>query len=373
MRDVGLEADWHVIYGREEFFHATKQMHNALQGDPQDLTEEQWAIWLGYNELNAQQLHDDLDVCFVHDPQPAALLGLAREKARGWLWRCHIDLSTPNPATIERLLPYVRDYPHSVFHQPGYVPEGMGGTVHIVPPAIDPLAPKNMALSPDDAAYVCQQFGVDVDRPLLLQVSRFDPWKDPLGVIDAYRAVKEEIPEVQLALVGSMATDDPEGWEFFNATLSHADGDEDIKILNNFNGVGSIEVNAFQAHADVVIQKSTREGFGLTVTEAMWKGRPFIGGNVGGHPAADHRRRDGIPRRQPGRMRAALPGTAGGPRARAAARAGRQGARAPALPLAPLPARLPARLQHDGGRGVGFRACPAPTRPRSSWSPTAGR
>ncbi len=284
MRDVGLEADWHVIYGREEFFHATKQMHNALQGDPQDLTEEQWAIWLGYNELNAQQLHDDLDVCFVHDPQPAALLGLARAKARGWLWRCHIDLSTPNPATIERLLPYVRDYPHSVFHQPGYVPEGMGGTVHIVPPAIDPLAPKNMALSPDDAAYVCQQFGVDVDRPLLLQVSRFDPWKDPLGVIDAYRAVKEEIPEVQLALVGSMATDDPEGWEFFNATLSHADGDEDIKILNNFNGVGSIEVNAFQAHADVVIQKSTREGFGLTVTEAMWKGRPFIGGNVGGIP-----------------------------------------------------------------------------------------
>ena len=160
----------------------------------------------------------------------------------------------------------------------------MGGTVHLVPPAIDPLAPKNMALSPEDAAYVCQQFGVDVDRPLLLQVSRFDPWKDPIGVIDAYRAVKEEIPGVQLALVGSMATDDPEGWEFFNETLTHADDDEDIKILNNFNGVGNIEVNAFQAHADVVIQKSTREGFGLTVTEALWKGKAFIGGNVGGIP-----------------------------------------------------------------------------------------
>ena len=284
MRDVGLDADWQVIYGQDEFFHATKRMHNALQGDPADLSESEWATWLGYNELNAQQLQGDIDICFVHDPQPAALYALAAEKAKGWLWRCHIDLSTPNPATIERLLPYISQYPHSVFHLQDYVPEGMGGTVHIVPPAIDPLAPKNMALSPDDAAYVCEQFGVDIDRPLLLQVSRFDPWKDPDGVIDAYRIVKERFPDVQLALVGSMASDDPEGWEFYNATLSHAAGDDDIKILNNFNGVGAIEVNAFQSHADVVIQKSTREGFGLTVTEALWKAKPFIGGNVGGIP-----------------------------------------------------------------------------------------
>jgi trehalose synthase len=141
-----------------------------------------------------------------------------------------------------------------------------------------------MALSPDDAAYVCNQFGIDVDRPLLCQVSRFDPWKDPLGVIDAYRIVKERVPDVQLALVGSMASDDPEGWDFFNATMAHAGGDPDIHILNNFNNVGAIEVNAFQSHADVLIQKSTREGFGLTVSEAIWKGRPFIGGNVGGIP-----------------------------------------------------------------------------------------
>ena len=165
-----------------------------------------------------------------------------------------------------------------------YVPEGMGGKVNIVPPAIDPLAPKNMALSPEDAAYVCDQFGIDVDRPLMCQVSRFDPWKDPLGVIDAYRIVKEKLPMVQLALVGSMASDDPEGWDFFNATIAHAGGDPDIHILNNFNNVGAIEVNAFQSHADVVLQKSTREGFGLTVTEALWKGRPFVGGNVGGIP-----------------------------------------------------------------------------------------
>ncbi|MBA3326835.1 MAG: glycosyltransferase [Solirubrobacterales bacterium] len=284
MKDVGLEVEWQVIYGREEFFNATKLMHNALQGAPDDLTEAQWDTWQRYNEMNSRELVGGWDVALVHDPQPAAVFQLVPEKAKGWIWRCHIDVSTPNPATIQRLLPYIKDYPQSVFHVPDYVPEGMGGTVNIVPPAIDPLAPKNMALSPDDASYVCQQFGIDVDRPLITQVSRFDPWKDPLGVIDAYRIVKEELPEVQLALVGSMASDDPEGWDFFNATIAHAGGDPDIHILNNFNNVGAIEVNAFQSHSDVLVQKSTREGFGLTVTEAIWKGRPFIGGNVGGIP-----------------------------------------------------------------------------------------
>jgi trehalose synthase len=205
-------------------------------------------------------------------------------KARRWVWRCHIDLSTPNQFTLERLVPYLDPYVAAVFHTEQYVPAGVDGRAHIVPPAIDPLAPKNMAFAPEDAVYICEQFGIDVDRPLLTQVSRFDPWKDPLGVIDAYRIVKQQIPDVQLALVGSMATDDPEGWDYFNATVAHADGDPDIHILNNFNNVGAIEVNAFQSHADVLIQKSTREGFGLTVAEAIWKARPFIGGNVGGIP-----------------------------------------------------------------------------------------
>ncbi len=284
MRDVGLQCEWQVIYGREEFFNATKLMHNALQGSPQDLDEEQWRTWRRYNEMNARELPCGWDVCLVHDPQPAALHSLVPEKARGWLWRCHIDLSAPNPETIERLAPYMTSYPASVFHMADYVPSQMDGGVNIVPPAIDPLAPKNMALSPEDASYVCAQFGIDVDRPLLCQVSRFDPWKDPLGVIDAYRIVKEKLPEVQLALVGSMASDDPEGWDYFNATIAHADGDPDVHILNNFNNVGAIEVNAFQSHADVLIQKSTREGFGLTVAEAIWKARPFIGGAVGGIP-----------------------------------------------------------------------------------------
>jgi trehalose synthase len=284
MKDVGLEVEWQVIYGREEFFNATKLMHNALQGAPEDLSGDQWDTWQRYNEMNARELVGGWDVALIHDPQPAALHTLVPEKARGWVWRCHIDLSTPNPDTIGRLLPYIATYPQSLFHMRQYVPEGMGGKVNIVPPAIDPLAPKNMALSPDDAAYVCNQFGIDVDRSMICQVSRFDPWKDPLGVIDAYRVVKEQFPEMQLALVGSMASDDPEGWDYFNATVAHAAGDPDIHILNNFNNVGAIEVNAFQSHADVLIQKSTREGFGLTVSEAIWKARPFIGGNVGGIP-----------------------------------------------------------------------------------------
>jgi len=284
MRDIGLDAHWQVILGAEEFFNVTKLMHNSLQGDPQSITDQQWEVFQGYNAMNARDLSDDWDVVIVHDPQPAGLLNNASQKSRHWVWRCHIDLSTPNPETIERLRPLIEPYEASVWHLQQYVPEGITDGVRIVPPAIDPLSPKNMAFSPEDAAFVSEQFGIDPERPLLCQVSRFDPWKDPMGVIDAYRAVRQEVPDVQLALVGSMATDDPEGWDFFNRTMAHAESDPDIKILSNLNNVGAIEVNAFQSQADVCIQKSTREGFGLTVTEALWKGRPTIGGNVGGIP-----------------------------------------------------------------------------------------
>jgi trehalose synthase len=284
MNDVGIDTQWEVMLGREEFYNVTKRLHNALQGNPDSLSEEEWRIFERYNELNAAEVSGGWDVIIVHDPQPVGVRRHVPEKSKTWIWRCHIDLSTPNPAAIERIVPFVHEYDASVWHVQAYVPEGVDGGVRICPPAIDPLSPKNMALSPEDAAFVCDQFGIDVDRPLLCQVSRFDPWKDPIGVIDAYRLVKQEVPEVQLALVGSMATDDPEGWEFFNSTMAYADGDPDIHILNNLNSVGAIEVNAFQSQADVVIQKSTREGFGLTVSEALWKGRPFIGGDVGGIP-----------------------------------------------------------------------------------------
>jgi trehalose synthase len=298
MKDVGLEAEWQVMLGREEFYNATKRLHNALQGNPDSLSEEEWEIYERYNALNATEISGDWDVIIVHDPQPTAIKRHVPTKATTWIWRCHIDLSTPNPEAIERMVPFIREYDASVWHVDQYVPHALRGEpslpnpgsdgrldgVHIIPPAIDPLSPKNMALSPEDAAFVCDQFGIDVDRPLMCQVSRFDPWKDPIGVIDAYRHVTAQMPEAQLALVGSMATDDPEGWEFFNSTMAYADGDPDIHILNNLNNVGAIEVNAFQSQADVVIQKSRREGFGLTVSEALWKARPFIGGDVGGIP-----------------------------------------------------------------------------------------
>jgi trehalose synthase len=287
MRDVGLDAHWHVIFGKEEFFNATKLLHNSLQGAEETLTDEQWEIFDEINAINAEGLQGEWDVIIVHDPQPIGLRRGAREKGGKWIWRCHIDLSTPNPAPIERLLPMIEEYDASVWHMDQYVPNDMGRhreAVNIIPPAIDPLSPKNMAFSPEDAAFVCRQFGIDVDRPLITQVSRFDPWKDPIGVIDAYRQVTEKVPEAQLAMVGSMATDDPEGMEYFQKTFEYAGGDEDIKILSNLNNVGAIEVNAFQSQSDICLQKSIREGFGLTVTEALWKGRPTVAGNVGGIP-----------------------------------------------------------------------------------------
>ena len=286
MRDAGLDAHWQVIFGKEEFYNATKLLHNSLQGADETLSDEQWKLFDEVNAMNAEGLEGEWDTIIVHDPQPIGLRRGATSKSRNWIWRCHIDLSEPNPAPIARLQPLIEEYDATVWHLPAYVPAGINGNdgIRIIPPAIDPLSPKNMAFSPDDAAFVCDQFGIDVDRPLITQVSRFDPWKDPMGVIDAYRSVTRELPEVQLALVGSMATDDPEGWEFFQHTFEYADGDPDIKILNNLNNVGAIEVNAFQSQSDVVLQKSIREGFGLTVTEALWKGRPTVAGNVGGIP-----------------------------------------------------------------------------------------
>jgi trehalose synthase len=287
MRDVGVDAHWHVIFGKEEFYNATKLLHNSLQGAEETLSDEQWEIFDEINQINAEGLQGEWDVVIVHDPQPIGLLRGAKAKGDKWVWRCHIDLSTPNPAPIARLLPMIEEYDASVWHLDDYVPNGMGKhreEVRIIPPAIDPLSPKNMAFSPEDAAFVCRQFGIDVDRPLITQVSRFDPWKDPIGVIDAYREVTEQVPEAQLAMVGSMATDDPEGMEYFQKTFEYAEGDEDIKILSNLNNVGAIEVNAFQSQSDICLQKSIREGFGLTVTEALWKGRPTVAGNVGGIP-----------------------------------------------------------------------------------------
>jgi trehalose synthase len=284
MVDAGLDVEWRIMHGADEFYGVTKTIHNALQGDPRSLSPEELEIYRRYNAENAQQIEpDDYDYVIVHDPQPAAMIDSFPSRGTTWIWRGHIDFSTPNEKVFSLLMPSLRRYDAAIFHLRKYVPPDAAlRTVAIWPPAIDPLQPKNMALSAEDAAYIVDQFGVDVERPLLAQVSRFDPWKDPLGVIDAYRLVKRRFPEVQLALVGSMAHDDPEGWDYYNRTVEHAAGDPDIYILSNMNNVGAVEVNAFQVHSRAVIQKSIREGFGLTVTEALWKARPTIAGRVGG-------------------------------------------------------------------------------------------
>ena len=285
MNDAGLKTDWKVMYGRDEFFNVTKAIHNALQGNPVGLSAEDKTVFERYNLMNVGGLTDEYDVVVIHDPQPAAFRLYAPDTDAKWIWRCHIDLSTPNPQVLDFLMPMIEVYDLSVFHMAQYIPPGNRVPDPIVmPPAIDPLAPKNMSLSAEDAAYIVDQFGLDIERKLMLQVSRFDPWKDPLGVIDAYRIVKRRVPDLQLALVGSMATDDPEGWEYYTRTMDYAADDADIFILSNLNNVGAVEVNAFQTHADVVVQKSIKEGFGLTVTEALWKGRPTVASNVGGIP-----------------------------------------------------------------------------------------
>jgi trehalose synthase len=283
MADVGLDVEWRITHGAEEFFNVTKAIHNALQGSPQGLTSDDEDVYRRYNLLNARDFSDDYDVVIVHDPQPAALIDHVAGSKAQWVWRCHIDLSAPNAEVLGVLRPSISRYDATIYHLSEYVPSPNGlPPAYIWPPAIDPLTPKNMALSAEDASYIVDQFGIDVRRPLLTQVSRFDPWKDPLGVIDAYREVKKEQPDVQLALVGSMAHDDPEGWEFYDQTVAYAAGDPDIFILSNLNNVGAVEVNAFQVHSSAVVQKSIREGFGLTVSEALWKARPTVAGRVGG-------------------------------------------------------------------------------------------
>jgi trehalose synthase len=283
MQDAGLEVEWRIIRGAEEFYNVTKTIHNALQGNPQELDHEQQEIFRRYQQLNAEEFEDDYDFVVIHDPQPVGMIDYFPETRARWIWRGHIDFSAPNPSVLEFMLPSIRRYDAAIFHMRDYVPTADGlPPCYIWPPAIDPLAPKNMALSGEDAAYIVDQFGIDVERPLLTQVSRFDPWKDPLGVIDAYRIVKERFPGVQLALVGAMAHDDPEGWDYYNQTVAYADGDPDIYILSNLNNIGAVEVNAFQVNAAAVVQKSIREGFGLTVTEALWKTRPTVAGRVGG-------------------------------------------------------------------------------------------
>jgi len=289
MNDLGLHAEWQVIKGADEFFNITKAMHNSLQGMYFDWAPSARDTWLRYNQMNADLFDEDYDYVIIHDPQPAAVLGFVEERtgrrAGKWVWRCHIDLTDAQAEVWDLLRPHVEKYDGAIFTLEGFVKEDLRGPeIFVIPPAIDPLSPKNLPLPEETIHEILRRYGVDPARPMITQISRFDPWKDPLGVIDMYRIVKREFPELQLVMIASMASDDPEGWAWYERTVRRAGEDFDVHVLTNLNGVGNIEVNAFQRAARVVVQKSTREGFGLVVSEALWKGRPVVGGNVGGIP-----------------------------------------------------------------------------------------
>ena len=290
MIDAGLQADWQVIRASDEFYNVTKAMHNSLQGMFIDWTPEMRDIWLRQNALNAELFDERYDFVVIHDPQPAGLRACVRERdanlAGGyWTWRCHIDLTEAQVQIWELLKPYISQFDGAIFTAAEYIKDDLQGPKRfVVPPAIDPLSAKNAEIPGETSHQILRRYGVDHRRPFVTQISRFDPWKDPLGVIDAYRIVKGEFPELQLLLVASMAHDDPEGWAWYEKTVRRAGEDFDIHILSNLNGVGNLEVNAFQRTAQVVIQKSVREGFGLVISEALWKQRPVVAGRVGGIP-----------------------------------------------------------------------------------------
>jgi trehalose synthase len=288
LRDVGIEAEWHVIRGSDEFFKVTKAVHNALQGADVEWTSEMEHVYLERVLDNALQLSGDWDFVVIHDPQPAAIRDYARHhgvapESTKWIWRCHIDLTDANPRVFEFFRPFIEQYDASVWTMPQFVPKSLTmDRVVIAPPCIDPLSVKNLDLPQPFVNEIVKQYGVRPNDPLIVQVSRFDPWKDPIGVIDAYRVVKEEFPAVQLVLAGSMATDDPEGFHYWELADAARAGDEDVHLLSNIQQIGNVQINAFQRLARVVMQKSLREGFGLTVSEGLWKGRPVVGGRTGG-------------------------------------------------------------------------------------------
>jgi trehalose synthase len=285
LRDLGLAADWKVIGGRQDFFRATKALHNALQGSPESLSDAEQETYLDCTRENAALLDGGYDFVVVHDPQPAALLSVQGKQGARWVWRCHIDTSEPNADAWRFLRPFLRDYDAAVFTMPEFVPPDMPvGCVRTIAPAIDPLSPKNLDFSPRTASQILDWIGIDLPGRLVTQVSRFDRWKDPFGVIAAYRLVREEIPDLQLALVGSMALDDPEAWGIHGELSEQAQEDPLLHVYTNLTGAGNVEVNAFQRLSEVVVQKSIREGFGLVVSESLWKGTPVVAGHAGGIP-----------------------------------------------------------------------------------------
>lgn len=283
-RGLGIDVEWRLLCPDDRLFDVTKHLHNALQGRRHPLAPDEFTIYEERNAHCGPMLGQGFDIALVHDPQPAALRLAAPDAAEHWMWRCHIDTQDPEPAAWAYLRQIVAGFDRAVFTLAEFVPVGFPVPVEIVAPAIDPLSTKNADMTREVARNIVARFGIDPQRPLVAQVARFDPWKDPIGVMAAFGRVRDRIPEAQLALVGSLATDDPEGWEVLHEVVARAGTMPGVRVLSNLDGVGAHEVNAFQRTADVVVQKSLREGFGLTVSEALWKRTPVVGGRAGGIP-----------------------------------------------------------------------------------------
>lgn len=280
MNELGIETRWEVIKGDLEFFKVTKKIHNLLHLSTGKLAHEDIITYMKYTYENVSHIDTDpYDVVIIHDPQPLGLI-VKRRKGQRWIWRCHIDISTPDEETWKFLEIFVNGYDASIFHIPEFVREGVKIPAYVIPPSIDPLHDKNRDLEEDYIKYVLEKFGIDPNRPIVLQVSRFDRLKDPIGVIEAYRLVKRRY-DCQLVLAGSFASDDPEGEEVYREVLEAKGDDPDIFALN-LPPNSHMEINALQRSATVVVQKSIREGFGLVVSEAMWKYKPVVGSNIGG-------------------------------------------------------------------------------------------
>ena len=288
LRSVGIDADWQVLRGSDEFFGITKEVHNGLQGANIDWASRKQRVYLEHVLDNALRLEGEWDFVVAHDPQPVAFRSFLRDSEVGaagtkWIWRCHIDLTDANASVWEFFRPYVEMHDASVWTMKEFVPDSLSmDRVVEGHPSIDPLSVKNLEMPLPFAEELCHQYGLDVRRPIVCQVSRYDPWKDPVGVIEAFQIVRQEVPDAQLVLAGSMATDDPEGFHVWEQVEEARGHEKDIHLLSNIQQVGNVQINAFQRSAEVVIQKSLREGFGLTVAEGLWKSRPVIGGRAGG-------------------------------------------------------------------------------------------
>lgn len=282
IQELGLAPRWDVMTGGNDFFEVTKAFHNALHGGPYDPRPQDFETFLAYSEQNRARLAFDAEFTVIHDPQPAALIDARSGTSGHWIWRCHIDLSRPNRDVWEFLRPFVCRYDGALFSAPDFARQ-LPIPQYLVYPCIDPLSDKNRDLEPETVAAIADRFGIDRARPIVAQISRFDRLKDPIGVLRAYQIVKR-YTDLQLVLAGGGASDDPEGESVLAEVRDAAEGDPDVHILS-LPPWSAIEINALQRASTIIVQKSLREGFGLTVTEALWKKQPVVASAVGGIPA----------------------------------------------------------------------------------------